>query len=107
MYPSDGGAWKHCLGMSIIGMKGGGKENHAAIESEAVDFLVKPVLKDALIRAFEKVRKKLDEQRAGRYSLRYLTSLDVEEKENTLARAADKERIPAPRARGRADAGGI
>ena len=45
--------------MSIIGMKGGGKGNHAAIESEAVDFLVKPVAKDALIRAFEKVRKKL------------------------------------------------
>ena len=80
---------------------------HAAIQSEAVDFLVKPALKDALIRAFEKVRKKLDEQRAGRYSLRYLTSPDVEEKENALARAADKERIPAPRARGRADAGGI
>ena len=58
---------------------------HAAIQSEAVDFLVKPVLKDALIRAFEKVRKKLDEQRAGRYSLRYLTSPDVEEKENALA----------------------
>lgn len=80
---------------------------HAAIQSEAVDFLVKPVLKDALIRAFEKVRKKLDEQRAGRYSLRYLTSPDVEEKENALARAADEERVPAPRARGRADAGGI
>ena len=31
---------------------------HAAIQSEAVDFLVKPVLKDALVRAFEKVRKK-------------------------------------------------
>ena len=58
---------------------------HAAIQSEAVDFLVKPALKDALIRAFEKVRKKLDEQRAGRYSLRYLTSPDVEEKENALA----------------------
>ena len=52
---------------------------HAAIQSEAVDFLVKPVLKDALVRAFEKVRKKLDEQRAGRYSLRYLTSPDVAE----------------------------
>lgn len=58
---------------------------HAAIQSEAVDFLVKPVMKDALIRAFEKVRRKLDEQRAGRYSLRHLTSPDVEEKENALA----------------------
>lgn len=58
---------------------------HAAIESEAVDFLVKPVMKDALIRAFEKVRKKLDEQKAGRYSLRHLTSQALEEKENALA----------------------
>ena len=41
---------------------------HAAIESESVDFLVKPVAKDALIRAFEKVRKKLDGQKASRYS---------------------------------------
>lgn len=61
---------------------------HAAIESEAVDFLVKPVMKDALIRAFEKVRKKLDEQKAGRYSLRHLTSQALEEKENALACAA-------------------
>ncbi len=61
---------------------------HAAIESEAVDFLVKPVMKDALIRAFEKVRKKLDGQRASRYSLRHLVSPEVEERENTLARAA-------------------
>ena len=87
MYPSDGGAWKHCLGMSIIGMKGGGKGNHAAIESEAVDFLVKPVAKDALIRAFEKVRKKLDGQKASRYSLRHLVSPEVEAREDVLARA--------------------
>lgn len=61
---------------------------HAAIQSEAVDFLVKPVMKENLIRAFTKVRKKLDEQKAGRYSLRYLTDASVEEKENALARAA-------------------
>ena len=58
---------------------------HAAIQSDAVDFLVKPVLKDALIRAFEKVRKKLDEERAGRYSLQYMASQLAEEKENDLA----------------------
>lgn len=68
---------------------------HAAIQSEAVDFLVKPVTKDALIRAFEKVRKKLDEQKAGRYSLRHLTSRNVEEKENALARAAASGDLPA------------
>ena len=61
---------------------------HAAIESEAVDFLVKPVMKEALIRAFEKVRRKLDEQKAGSYSLRHLTSPAVEDAENALARAA-------------------
>ena len=61
---------------------------HAAIQSEAVDFLVKPVMKESLIRAFTKVRKKLDEQKAGRYSLRYLTDASVEEKENALARTA-------------------
>ena len=68
-------------------MKGGGKGNHAAIESEAVDFLVKPVAKDALIRAFEKVRKKLDGQKASRYSLRHLVSPEVEAREDVLARA--------------------
>lgn len=60
---------------------------HAAIESEAVDFLVKPVAKDALIRAFEKVRKKLDGQKASRYSLRHLVSPEVEAREDVLARA--------------------
>lgn len=61
---------------------------HAAIESEAVDFLVKPVMKESLIRAFEKVRRKLDEQKAGSYSLQHLTSPAVEDAENALARAA-------------------
>ena len=65
---------------------------HAAIESEAVDFLVKPVMKDALIRAFEKVRKKQDEQKAGRYSLRHLTSQALEEKENALPAQDDLPR---------------
>ena len=60
---------------------------HAAIQSEAVDFLVKPVMKENLIRAFTKVRQKLDAQKAGRYSLRYLTDAFVEEKENALAHA--------------------
>ena len=60
---------------------------HAAIQSEAVDFLVKPVAKDALIRAFEKVRKKLDGQKASRYSLRHLVSPEVEAREDVLARA--------------------
>lgn len=65
---------------------------HAAIQSEAVDFLVKPVRKEALIFAFEKVRQKLDAQKEQRYSLRQLTSQEIEKAENSLAQAVAEGR---------------
>ena len=44
---------------------------HAAIQSEAVDFLVKPVMKESLIRAFTKVRKRASLPRIQAFGERY------------------------------------
>lgn len=65
----------------------------SAIQYEAVDYLIKPVEKKALVSAFSKVKDRLDRQKSRRHALDFFLNPAIERAEAILAEAVVKDRV--------------